>query len=233
MIDFYFSPTPNGWKVAIMLQETGLAHRTHLVDLPSGDQLKPDYLAINPNGKIPAIVDNDAGGQARSVFESGSILLYLADKTGSFVPRHADGRHDAITWLFWQAANFGPMAGQLSHFVNYAPPDQHYALQRYSREYERCLAVLETRLASKPFVLDDYSIVDMMIFPWAFIAKKLGSDLTKFPAVERWRGRIKERPAVIEAINLFKGEQFTGKTNAENNSVLFNQGAGHLAQGSR
>ncbi|MEP3348253.1 MAG: glutathione S-transferase N-terminal domain-containing protein [Litoreibacter sp.] len=228
MIDFYFSPTPNGWKVAIMLFELDVPFKTHLVDLPNGDQLKPEFLAINPNGKIPAIVDHDTANGPLSVFESGAILLYLADKFQAFAPTDPLGRKALNEWLFWQAGNQGPMAGQLSHFVNYADGDQPYSLTRYKNETERNLAVLNTRLATQDYILSDYSIADMMAFPWAFISKKLGIDLAQFPNVQDWRGRIKTRPAVISAINLFKDQQFSGKATAANNSLLFNQGADAL-----
>lgn len=230
MIDLYYSPTPNGWKIAIMLEECGLDYRTILVDITRGEQFKKSYLAINPNAKIPAIVDHDTGGEPITVFESGVILLYLSEKTSKF---GADTKKNAkmlLEWLFWQAANLGPMAGQLSHFVNYAPEQMEYALKRYRGEYERCIAVLEKRLSVREYILDDYSIADMMIFPWVFIAKNLGVDLASFPAVASWRSIIKERPAVKKAINLHKDAQFTGKANAENAPFLFNQSAQHFGK---
>ncbi len=229
-MDFYFSPTPNGWKIAIMLAETGLAHQTILVDLTKGDQLTPQFRAMNPNAKIPVIVDHEAGiGTAPvSVFESGAILLYLAEKAGRFGPITALERKEYNEWLFWQAANQGPMAGQLSHFVNYAPKDQEYAHGRYKGEFERTLAVLETRLSQRDYIFDDYSIADMMSFPWAFISKPLGVSLAPFPNVTAWRQRIKSRPAVQDAINLYKDAQFSKTTNAQQNAVLFNQSAQHL-----
>ncbi len=228
MIDFYFAPTPNGWKVAIMLEECGLPYRTHLMKLSEGDQFKPDYLAISPNAKMPAIVDNDTGGDTVSVFESGAILFYLAEKTGRFMPDSPLGRKETLEWLFWQVGNQGPMAGQLSHFKNYAPEGEDYGFKRYLGEYERSLAVLERRLADRDYILGDYSIADMIAFPWVFIAKPLGSKLDDFPRVADWRGRIKERPAVRRAIDLHKDKQNRGKHTAENNSLLFNQTAEHL-----
>ncbi len=225
MIDFYFSPTPNGWKIAIMLFELGIPFRTHLMNLPAGEQLTPEFLAINPNGKIPAIVDHTNPEEPVSVFESGAILIYLADKHEKFAPTAPLERKSMYEWLFWQAGNQGPMAGQLSHFVNYAGGDHPYALDRYKKETERNLAVLDRRLAQQDYILGAYSIADMMAFPWAFISKKLGIDLDQFPHVADWRGRIKKRPAVVSAIDLLKEHQFSGKTTTENNSVLFNQGA--------
>ena len=221
-IDFYFAPTPNGWKIAIMLEETGLPYETHLMRLSEGDQFKPEFLKISPNAKMPAIVDRETG---TSVFESGAILIYLAEKTGQFLPP-PDLRLEMLQWLFWQAANQGPMAGQLSHFVNYAPEGQDYGRRRYMGEYERNLAVLEARLEGREWVVGDaYSIVDMMCFPWAFIAKPLGASLGDFPNVVDWRGRIKERPAVQRAIDLHKDDQNRGRHTASNNEVLFNQSA--------
>jgi len=228
MIDFYYAPTPNGWKIAIMLAETGIEHRTILMDLTKGDQLSPAFKAISANAKIPAIVDHDVSGAPISVFESGAILQYLAEKSGQFGPKTATERREATEWLFWQAANQGPMAGQLSHFVNYAPQGQDYGHARYKGEFERSLAVLENRLEGRDYILPCYSIVDMMAFPWAFIAKPLGVSLEKFPNVSAWRQRIKKRPAVRDAINLYKDAQFSKSANAEKNSALFNQTAEHL-----
>jgi GST-like protein len=228
MIDFYFAPTPNGWKVGIMLEECGLAYRTHLLRLSKGDQFQPAFRAISPNAKMPAIVDHDVEGEPVSVFESGAILIYLAEKTGRFLPKDPLGRKEAMEWLFWQVGNQGPMAGQLSHFRNYAPKGEDYGLKRYSGEYERNLAVLDERLEGRDYILGDYSIADMMAFPWAFIAKPLGASLEDFPNIAAWRGRIKERPAVRRAIDLHKSEQNRGQATAENNSLLFNQSAAHL-----
>jgi GSH-dependent disulfide-bond oxidoreductase len=228
MIDFYYSPTPNGWKVAIMLAETGLAHRAILMKLTEGDQLTPEFRRINPNAKIPAIVDHHGEIGPVPVFESGAILLYLSKKSGRFgAPTQAESK-DLTEWLFWQAGNQGPMAGQLSHFVNYAPEGQNYSLKRYKGEFERTLAVLEGRLASRDYILSAYSIADMMAFPWVFISKPLGIDLDAFPNVSAWRKRIKDRPAVGEAINLHKDAQFSKTTGADSNAILFNQSASHL-----
>ncbi len=234
MIDFYYAPTPNGWKVAIMLEECGLDYATRLMALSEGVQFEPEFLAISPNAKMPAIVDHDPPeGYDRplSVFESGAILIYLAEKTGRFAPADAMGRKEMVEWLFWQVGNQGPMAGQLSHFVNYAPEGQEYGKKRYAGEYERNLAVLERRLTGRDHILGDYSIADMIAFPWAFIAKPLGASLDKFPNVAAWRKRIKDRPAVRRAIDLHKDRQNRGEQNAENNKVLYNQTAEHFAKG--
>jgi len=229
MIDFYFAPTPNGWKVGIMLEECGLAYNTILVRLPKGDQFKPEFLAISPNAKMPAIVDHDVDGDPISVFESGAILFYLAEKTGRFMPTDRVGRKETLEWLFWQVGNQGPIGGQLSHFVNYAPDGQDYGKSRYAGEYERNLAVLERRLDGRDYILGtDYTIADMIAFPWAFIAKNLGSSFDDFPNVADWRERMKQRPAVRAAINLLKDKQNCGQHNAENNQMLYNQTAAHL-----
>ena len=228
MIDFYYAPTPNGWKVAILLEELGLPYTTHLMKLAEGDQFKPDYLAISPNAKMPAIVDHDVEGPPVSVFESGAIMLYLAEKTGRFLPQGPLARKELLEWMFWQVGNQGPMAGQLSHFKNYAPDGQDYGFKRYLGEYERNLAVLERRLEDRDYILSDYTVADMIAFPWVFIAKPLGASLDDFPKVAAWRGRIKQRPAVQRAIDLHKDRQNRGQHRAQNNSLLFNQGAAHL-----
>ena len=227
MIDFYYAPTPNGWKVAIMLEESDLEYTLHRLHLGKGDQFSEGFLKISPNAKMPAIVDHDVDGEPVPVFESGAILIYLANKIGRFMPTDPLGHKELLEWMFWQVGNQGPMAGQLSHFVNYAPEGQDYGLNRYRGEYERNLAVLENRLTDREYILGDYSIADMIAFPWAFIAKPLTVSLDDFPNVATWRGRIKTRPAVIRAIDLCKNDQKTGDT-AETNPLLFNQGAGHL-----
>lgn len=229
MIDLYYAPTPNGWKVAIMLEECGLGYEARFLDIFHGAQLTPEFLTINPNAKMPAIVDHDVAGEPVPVFESGAILWYLAEKTGRFMPTDPIGRKETIEWLFWQTGNQGPMAGQLAHFRMYGPKDgQDYALKRYKGEYERSLAVLERRLRGREFIVGDYSIADMLCFPWAFIAKNLDVSLDPFPEVKRWRETIKARPAVRTAIDLMKDIQNRGEHNAGNNPTLYNQDARHL-----
>jgi GST-like protein len=228
MIDFYYAATPNGWKVAIALEELGLEYNTVLMELAKGDQLQPDFMAISPNAKMPAIVDHDVDGDPITVFESGAILFYLAEKTGQFMDPTPLGRKQTLEWLFWQTGNQGPMGGQLSHFVNYAPEGQTYARDRYRGEYERCLAVLERWLEGREYLVGDYSIADMQAFPWAFIARPLGVSLEPFIHVTQWRARIKERPAVRRAINLYKDRQNRGQHNAANNKTLYNQDASHV-----
>ena len=226
VIDFYYWPTPNGWKVSIMLEECGLPYRTIPVDISKGDQFAPAFLAISPNNRMPAIVDRDVDGDPVPVFECGAIMFYLAEKTGMFMPPDPLGRKETLEWLFWQVGNQGPMAGQLSHFVNYGPEGQDYAKTRYANEYDRCLGVLEHRLADRPFILgDDYTIADMISWPRVLIAKPLGQPLDEFPNVERWRATIKERPAVQRGVDLGKEFRRSGPPSDEARKILFNQTA--------
>lgn len=212
MIDFFYSPTPNGWKVGIMFEECGLDYNTILVGLHKGEQFDPGFLAVNPAGQTPAILDRGVDGEPVAVFESAAILLYLADKTGRFAPPVSSmasdvARRELLQWLLWHAGNQGPTAGQLSYYVNYAPPGQRGGRQRCEYEYRRTLAVLESRLREREFILGEYSIADMACFPWAFIARRFGVDLAEYPAVQAWRGAIKSRPAVQRAIDLHKDKQ--------------------------
>jgi GST-like protein len=230
MIDFYYWPTPNGWKVSIMLEECGLPYRVLPVNISKGDQFKPEFLAISPNNRMPAIVDHDWDGEAVSVFESAAILLHLADKSGRFMPTSRRGRTETMEWLFWQVGNLGPMAGQLSHFVNYAQGEHPYAHQRYANEYNRCLGVLERRLEGREYILDEYSIADMAAFPWVLISKPLGQPLDEFPNVARWREAIKQRPAVQRGVDLGKDLRRSAPPTEEERQILFNQTARHLSR---
>jgi len=226
MIDFYYWPTPNGWKVSIMLEECGLDYNTVALNIGKGDQFKPEFLAISPNNRMPAIVDHDVEGDPVTVFESGAVLWYLAEKTGRFLPKDSLGRKEAMEWLFWQVGNQGPMAGQLSHFVNYAPDGQDYSKTRYGNEYDRCLGVLERRLDGRDFILgDSYSIADMICWPWVLIAKPLGQSLEAFPNVTRWRIALKERPAVQRGVDLGKEFRRSAPPSEEERKILFNQTA--------
>jgi GST-like protein len=232
MIDFYYWPTPNGWKVSIMLEECGLPYRVVPVNIGRGDQFKPEFLAISPNNRMPAIVDHDADGEVVSVFESGAILLHLAEQSGRFMPQSRRGRKETLEWLFWQVGNLGPMAGQLSHFVNYARGEHSYSHQRYANEYNRCLGVLERRLEGREFILDEYSIADMASWPWVLIAKPLGQALDEFPNVARWRDAIKQRPAVQRGVDLGKELRRSAPPTEEERRILFNQTA-HVVSQSR
>ena len=231
MIDFYYWPTPNGWKVAILLEELDLPYRMIPVRIGKGDQFKPEFMAISPNNRMPAIVDHDVQGEPVAVFESGAILWYLSEKYRKFFPPDLLGRKEAMEWLFWQVGNQGPMAGQLSHFVNYAPEGVgDYGRARYSREYDRCLGVLERRLATRDYILGEYSVADIIAWPWVLIAKPLGASLTAFPKVAAWRQRIKERPAVQRAVDLGKDLRRNGPPTDEERKLLYEQTAASIGQ---
>jgi GST-like protein len=201
MIDFYYWGTPNGQKVRIFMEESGLPHRVMPVDIGKGEQFKPEFLAVSPNNRIPAIVDTEpaGGGAPISVFESGAVLWYLAEKTGKFCPKDLHGRMDVLQWLFWQNGGLGPMAGQKGHFSYYAPEDLPYAIDRYTREVGRLFGVLDKRLADREFVAGEYSIADMICYPWVVPWKGLGQDMADFPHLQRWFEAIKARPTVQRA----------------------------------
>ncbi len=230
MIDFYYWPTPNGWKVSIMLEECGLDYRLMPVDIGKGEQFAPDFLAFSPNNRMPAIVDHDAQGGPMSVFESGAILMHLAERTGRFMPTDRRGLNEAREWLFWQVGNLGPMAGQLSHFVNYAEGEHPYAHQRYADEYNRCLGVLERRLEGRDYILGAYSVADMASWPWVLIARPLGQPLDEFPNVTRWRQAVKERPAVQRGVDLGKELRRSGPPSDAERRILYNQTAASIGQ---
>jgi GST-like protein len=222
MIDLYYWPTPNGHKISIMLEECGLTYQVKAVNIGAGDQFAPEFLAISPNNRIPAIVDSDTG---ISVFEGGAILVYLAEKTGRFLPTDTAERFDVLQWLFWQAGGLGPMAGQLSHFVNYVQEDVPYAHQRYANEYDRLLAVMDVRLRNRAFLAGEYSIADMASFPWVLPYRRLGNDLDNFPNLRRWFDTLKERPAVQRGINLGKDWRRDEAKNETARALMFDQNA--------
>ncbi len=230
MIDFYYWPTPNGWKVSIMLEECGLDYRLMPVDIGKGEQFAPDFLAFSPNNRMPAIVDHDAQGGPMSVFESGAILMHLAERTGRFMPTDRRGLNEAREWLFWQVGNLGPMAGQLSHFVNYAKGEHPYSHQRYADEYNRCLGVLERRLEGRDYILGAYSVADMASWPWVLIARPLGQPLDDFPNVTRWSQAVKERPAVQRGVDLGKELRRSGPPSDAERRILYNQTAASIGQ---
>ena len=230
MIDFYYWPTPNGWKIAIMLEECGLEYRVVPINITRGDQFTSEFLAISPNNRMPAIVDHDAEDAPLSLFESGAILRHLAEKTARFMPADTVGRSTVLQWLCWQTAGLGPMAGQLSHFVNYAPEKIEYALQRYSNEYNRLLGVMEQRLANRDYLAGDYSIADMASWPWILPHKRLGQSLDEFPRLKRWFETIDERPAVRRGRNLGKAWIQDGPPDEETRRHLFGQTAERIDQ---
>jgi GSH-dependent disulfide-bond oxidoreductase len=202
MIDLYYWPTPNGHKVTLFLEEAGLDYTIHPVDISAGDQFKPDFLAFSPNNRMPAIIDRDPadGGEPISVFESGAILLYLAEKTQRFIPADVRGRKTVTEWLFWQMGGLGPMAGQNHHFVQYAPETIPYAITRYVNETNRLYGVLDRRLDGRPFLAGDaYSIADMACYPWIVPWERQKQTLADFPNLRRWFEIIAARQATIAA----------------------------------
>ena len=203
MIDLHYSATPNGQKIAIMLEEIGEPYRVIAYDIFEGDQLTAEFGRINPNHKLPAIVDDAPmeGGVPVAVFESGAILQYLAEKSGRFLPTSGAARAATLSWLTWQVAGLGPMGGQASHFLRYAPAGQDYAVERYTKELTRLLTVLEKRLEKSAYVAgDDYSIADMAIWPGRASAFVMGMGIDEWPAMHGWFERIRERPAVARAM---------------------------------
>lgn len=226
MIDFYYWPTPNGHKIAIMFEETGLEHRVVPVDIGAGDQFKPEFLKISPNNRMPAIVDHDTGV---SLFEGGAILMYLADKSGRLlpadVPENLAARYRVLAWLFWQAAGLGPMAGQLSHYRSYLEEPVPYSEKRYANEYDRLLAIMDVELENREFIAGDYSIADIAAFPWVRPYKRLGNDIDNFPSLKRWYETLKARPAVRRGIDLGSEWPRTTSPTEEAKAWLFNQNA--------
>lgn len=223
MIDFYYWPTPNGWKVSIMLEECGLEYNTIPLDIFSGDQFSPDFLKMNPNHRMPVIVDHDVEGDPVVIFESGAILFYLAEKLKKFIPENPQKKYETMQWLFWQTGNQSPASGQLSHFVNFAEVEHAYSKQRFDKEYKRCLGVLERQLDDRIFIVDEYSVADMICFPWVLFAKNLGQSLDEFPLTEQWRQRIKGRPGVRRGVDLCKSLRRNKRLNDEERNVLFGQ----------
>jgi GST-like protein len=200
MIDLYYWTTPNGHKLTMFLEEAGLPYTIRPIDINKGEQFDPAFLKISPNNRIPAIVDLAPadGGAPIAMFESGAILLYLADKTGRFIPQDVRGRLDCIQWLFWQMGNLGPMAGQNHHFGLYAPEKIPYAIDRYVRETGRLYAVLNKQLTHREFIVGDYSIADIASYPW-IRPERQQQNIDDFPHLKRWRDAIQARPATVRA----------------------------------
>jgi len=200
MIDLYYWTTPNGHKITIFLEEAGLPYTIHPVNIGKGEQFDPAFLKISPNNRIPAIVDQAPadGGAPVSMFESGAILLYLADKISRFIPADWRARLDCIQWVFWQMGNLGPMAGQNHHFGLYAPEKLPYAVDRYVRETGRLYAVLNKRLSDREFIAGEYTIADIASYPWV-LPERQQQNLDEFPHLKRWKEAIKARPAVVRA----------------------------------
>lgn len=228
MIDLYYWPTPNGWKLTLMLEECGLPYSVKPVNIGRGEQFKPDFLAISPNNRMPAIVDHEpaGGGAPVAVFESGACLLYLAEKTGRFMPTDQRGRYAVMQWLMWQMGGLGPMMGQNGHFKLYAPEPVPYAIQRYGDEVNRLFGVLDLQLAKTgAFVAGaDYSIADMAIFPWVRIWKAQQLPIDDFPSIKRWIEAIRARPATQRALDVGR-EWRAGTLTDEARKNLFGQTA--------
>ena len=227
MIDLYYWTTPNGHKITIFLEETGLPYRILPVDIGRGQQFDPAFLAVAPNNRIPAIVDHAPGDDSGpvSVFESGAILIYLAAKTGRFLPQEMRGWVEVLQWLMWQMAGLGPMAGQNHHFVQYAPERIPYAMERYVKETSRLYGVLNKRLADREFVAGEYSIADMACYPWVVPHTRQKQNLDDFPHLKRWFETIAARPAVERAYVLAKTVNARPTVDEQARKVLFGQDA--------
>jgi GST-like protein len=226
MIELFYWPTPNGHKITLFLEEAGVAYKITRVDISSGEQFAQDFVKISPNGRMPAIVDHAPadGGALVSLFESGAILLYLADKTRRFIPQDLRGRAACSEWLFWQMAGLGPMTGQYGHFNVYAPEKIPYAIERYTREAQRLLGVLDRHLAGREYICgNEYTIADMACYPWINPYSKAPLDLEPFAQVRRWQTAIAARPATVRAYAQGDFRQQTEMTDAERR-VLFGQG---------
>jgi GSH-dependent disulfide-bond oxidoreductase len=231
MIDLYYAPTPNGWKISIMLEELGLPYKVVPVNIRAGEQFKPDFMTISPNNRIPAIVDHTPadGGEPLSVFETGAILIYLGDKTGRFLPREMRARSNVIQWVMWQMSGLGPMLGQHGHFALYAPEKIPYAIKRYRDEAARLYQVLDTQLGTTGrYVAGDYSIADIACFPWTMTHKAQGFTLDDYPNVKRWYADVRARPQVQAGLALGKFEKAPFDEEARRN--MFGQAAKELAK---
>lgn len=232
MIDLHYWPTPNGWKVTIALEELGLPYAVKPVNIGRGEQFRPEFLAISPNNRMPAIVDHDRvdGGAPIAIFESGAILQYLAERTGRLAPSDVRGRYEVAQWLFWQVAGLGPMAGQAGHFRSYADVKIPYAIERYTNEVNRLYGVLDRRLADRAFIAgDEYSIADIAIFPWVVSWERQGQDLPSFPSLQRWLNAVGAREAVQRGLAV--GEELTNSgMDEEAKKILFGQTAKSTAR---
>ncbi len=226
MIDLHYWPTPNGHKITIFLEEAALPYTIHRVDIGKGEQFKPEFLAIAPNNRMPAIVDHAPadGGKPISIFESGAILQYLAEKTGKFLPQDIRAKTEVMQWLFWQMGGLGPMAGQNGHFNVYAPEKIPYAMDRYTNETNRLYGVMNKRLADRDYLAGDYSIADMASYPWIVPHDVHKQDLNQFPHLKRWFEAIKARPAVVKAYAA-AGPTYSKPMTDEERKVLFGQTA--------
>lgn len=238
MIDLYYAPTPNGWKITIMLEECKLPYKIIPMNLGKGDQFEPHFLEISPNNRMPAIIDYQGlKGEKVSVFESGAILIYLAEKSGKFLSKEPLQRIKVLEWLFWQVGGLGPMAGQVSHFINYAPnfPGDHsYSENRYKNEYDRLLGVMNNILDQKDYLAGEYSIADMASFPWITAYKRYEVDLDKFKNVRRWFDDLKNRSAVRKGMDVGKLDRnFGQKPTEESLKMMFQQNSETITTASK
>jgi len=226
MLDVYYWGTPNGLKIKLFLEEAALPYRIIPVDIGKGEQFRPEFLRISPNNRIPAIVDNEPadGGPPLSLFESGAILLYLAEKIGRFIPADVRGRAQVLQWLFWQVGGLGPMAGQNGHFRHYAPEQVPYAIERYTKETNRLYGVLGRQLEGREYIAGDYSIADMASYPWIVSHERHGQNLDEFPSLKSWFHRIRARPATVRA---YEGvtQSYSRRISDEEREILFGQTA--------
>ena len=230
MIDLYYWPTPNGHKITLFLEEVGLTYEIHPVDIGKGDQFQPDFLKIAPNNRMPAIVDHAPadGGAPISLFESGAILLYLAEKTGRFLPADPRGRAQTLEWLFWQMGGLGPMAGQNHHFAIYAPEKLPYAIDRYVKETNRLYGVLDRQLDGRDYIAGTYSIADMAAYPWVVPYERQGQNLDEFPDLKRWFHAIHDKPATVAAYAKGETVNRAKEMSEEDKKVLFGQTAASI-----
>jgi GSH-dependent disulfide-bond oxidoreductase len=230
MIDLYYWPTPNGRKIAVMLEEVGLPYQVITVDIGRGAQFTPEFLAISPNNRMPAIVDHEpmGGGAPISVFESGAILMYLAEKSGQLMPSDPRGKYEVLQWLFWQMSGLGPMAGQTHHFREYAPEKIPYAIDRYTNEMNRLYCVMDRRLSDRPYLAGEYSIADIASWPWIVPWKTQGQKLDEFPNLKRWFEAISARPAVERGRAVGRELPRKNPMDDEARKVLFGQSAATL-----
>ena len=226
MIDLYYWPTPNGWKVSILLEELGVPYNLIPVNIGKGDQFNPDFLKIAPNNRMPAIVDHDPedGGAEISIFESAAIMTYLAEKSGKFMPTELRARTEVSQWLYWQMGGLGPMAGQAHHFRLYAPEKIQYGIDRYTNEVVRLYGVMERRLEGRDYLCGEYTIADMAAFPWISRHERQGQDLNDYPNLKRWYDSIAARDAVVRGLAVgSEFQQVTSMTSDESKEILFGQ----------
>jgi GST-like protein len=228
MIELYYWPTPNGHKITIFCEEAGISYSIKPVNIQQGDQFKPEFLRISPNNRMPAIVDTEPSdkGAPISVFESGAILTYLAEKTGKFLPADLRGRFKVLEWLAWQVGGLGPMAGQVNHFAHYAPEKLPYAIERYVKEVSRLYAVMDKQLASNEYLAGAFSIADMASYPWTAIWERQQQKIEDFPNLKRWLDTMRERPGVKRAYEVAKSYQSNrSNTDPAVAKILFGQSA--------